>query len=334
MVRGKGPLRGASSRSKRKTKGPDDGLNAAYREMLAEAEAESLSTQTGDEGRPLKRRRVRGQIGPQNGGSSSPSMEHGEVSHIPVEKKSEGQDAASSDRDVHMQTSGIADHPLRQEQVAYKDETSDESDFAWEEVDLAQEADQSLLDPTDGDDEQEDLNLVLNDGGKRNPDLSAPARRKVLTAVEKKLRLELHKVHLLCLLYHVHLRNHWCNDQNVHKILYRRLPKPIVSLLNPDDKLPQFRQDEAFREGLRKASQYFKDAFTVTARGMSRAHWADDPENIPSQPPPSDLELPMQKPDFIECARNLQGSRDVGAQLFCALLRSAGVETRLVCSLQ
>lgn len=30
----------------------------------------------------------------------------------------------------------------------------------------------------------------------------------------------------------------------------------------------------------------------------------------------------------------MNGSRDVGAQLFCALLRAAGVETRLVCSLQ
>ena len=33
-------------------------------------------------------------------------------------------------------------------------------------------------------------------------------------------------------------------------------------------------------------------------------------------------------------AKTLKGSRDLGAQLFCALLRSAGVETRLVCSLQ
>lgn len=30
----------------------------------------------------------------------------------------------------------------------------------------------------------------------------------------------------------------------------------------------------------------------------------------------------------------MQGSRDFGAQLFCALLRSVGVEARLVCSLQ
>ena len=30
----------------------------------------------------------------------------------------------------------------------------------------------------------------------------------------------------------------------------------------------------------------------------------------------------------------LEASRDIGAQLFCALLRSTGVDTRLVCSLQ
>lgn len=49
---------------------------------------------------------------------------------------------------------------------------------------------------------------------------------------------------------------------------------------------------------------------------------------------PRDLELPMQKSDFHAAAISLTASRDVGAQLFCALLRSAGVETRLVCSLQ
>lgn len=42
----------------------------------------------------------------------------------------------------------------------------------------------------------------------------------------------------------------------------------------------------------------------------------------------------MEKADFLEAAKSLRGSRDVGAQLHCALLRSAGVEARLVCSLQ
>lgn len=49
---------------------------------------------------------------------------------------------------------------------------------------------------------------------------------------------------------------------------------------------------------------------------------------------PRDLDLPMQKADFRDAAAKREGSRDVGAQLFCAMLRSAGVDARLACSLQ
>ena len=42
----------------------------------------------------------------------------------------------------------------------------------------------------------------------------------------------------------------------------------------------------------------------------------------------------MQMTDFLQATRDLEGSRDVGAQLFCAMLRGAGVDARLVCSLQ
>lgn len=48
----------------------------------------------------------------------------------------------------------------------------------------------------------------------------------------------------------------------------------------------------------------------------------------------SDTEVMLSKEDFRKQARTLQGSRDFGAQLFCALLRSVAVEARLVCSLQ
>lgn len=42
----------------------------------------------------------------------------------------------------------------------------------------------------------------------------------------------------------------------------------------------------------------------------------------------------MHLADFRDAATKLKASRDVGAQLFCASLRSVGVEARLVCSLQ
>lgn len=47
-----------------------------------------------------------------------------------------------------------------------------------------------------------------------------------------------------------------------------------------------------------------------------------------------DSEPPIELSDFRTAARILKGSRDLGAQLYCALLRSTGLEARLVCSLQ
>lgn len=48
----------------------------------------------------------------------------------------------------------------------------------------------------------------------------------------------------------------------------------------------------------------------------------------------SNAEVMLSRDDFRKQAETLQGSRDFGAQLFCALLRSVAVEARLVCSLQ
>lgn len=50
--------------------------------------------------------------------------------------------------------------------------------------------------------------------------------------------------------------------------------------------------------------------------------------------PPEDIDLPMQKDDFRAATISFRASRDVGAQIFCAMLRSVGVDARLVCSLQ
>src|SRR5216117_2397684 len=49
---------------------------------------------------------------------------------------------------------------------------------------------------------------------------------------------------------------------------------------------------------------------------------------------PDHAETLLSKDDFRKQATLLRGSRDLGAQLFCALLRSVAVDTRLVCSLQ
>ena len=99
------------------------------------------------------------------------------------------------------------------QQIAYNDsDESEDSDFDWEEVDLVQTADQEQVPSS------EDYNLSLMLGGDTKSALpnTNSRKRKPATAAERKLRLEIHKLHVLCLLAHVHLRNHWCNDETVH----------------------------------------------------------------------------------------------------------------------
>ena len=49
---------------------------------------------------------------------------------------------------------------------------------------------------------------------------------------------------------------------------------------------------------------------------------------------PDDADPAFEKSDFRSAAKSLKGSRDLGAQLYCAMLRSAGLDARLACSLQ
>ena len=48
----------------------------------------------------------------------------------------------------------------------------------------------------------------------------------------------------------------------------------------------------------------------------------------------ANAEVISSRDDFLAQTKTMQGSRDFGAQIFCALLRSVAVEARIVCSLQ
>lgn len=75
--------------------------------------------------------------------------------------------------------------------------------------------------------------------------------------------------------------------------------------------------------------------FRITRKGVSKPRWYDmETLKIVLANPPKDGDPPIKTADFLAASISHTGSRDLGAQLFCALLRSAGVTCRLVCSLQ
>jgi xeroderma pigmentosum group C-complementing protein len=203
--------RGRLPRGQPKGHGEDDEIPEVYREMLAEAELRSPDV---SEDRPIKRRKV--------GTQRATTTDVVSVPHKPLPVEDQSQ----------------ANRPI---QTVYDEPTSEESDMEWEEVDLQQAPAQSIqIAPVTGGDD-ESLQITLDDhAGKRRKVIS---RQKPLTAAEKKLRLDIHKVHVLCLLRHVQIRNLWCNDDELqvrkHPLSMSRALFSVCSMLTCNLELSQ-----------------------------------------------------------------------------------------------
>ena len=290
-------------------------LPDVYGEMLAEV-ASSSPTRKSDDGATVKRRRIGGRLVAQN-----------------VDKNASPRHQQSTNTVNEDEFDDLFEEPKPTPQHIEQTETEDsaDTDEYFEDVDLDSNVQQDASSRHETD-EAGGLDLVLSEVNQKAA-RSAQVRRKPITSTEKKLRLEIHKMHLCSLLAHTHLRNHWCNDESVHSVCKKLLTKKTISYLNPNESMSQFQRSRSFMDGLKQASDAFAAEFRITARGMSKPVWADSPETLALLQPPDDIDLPMQKADFLAAAGTLKASRDVGAQLFCAMLRAAGVDARLVCSL-
>ncbi|CAG8892604.1 unnamed protein product [Penicillium egyptiacum] len=295
----------APARQPKRQRQTDGHAPDVYQELLEEAEARDPGQFASD--RPIKKRKA------------------GDMKAIPV--------GLGASEQTH-QGAEANKHSTQPVQTVYDSSTSEESDVDWEDVEL-QKPPQSLLSrqfASQGDDEM--LQITLEQEPERHR--KAVQRRKPLNGAERKARLDVHKCHILCLLGHVQLRNMWCNDEELQEFLKKTLPRKVVALLHPGEDKPHYSRSTTFMDGLNQAGDAFASRFRVTRPGMKRAHWAEDESQLKQKLEAimSNAEVFLSKRDFRTQAKTMEGSRDFGAQLFCALLRSVAVEARLVCSLQ
>ncbi|KAI9885596.1 MAG: rRNA-processing protein bfr2 [Watsoniomyces obsoletus] len=294
-----------SRRRQPKRRGGQDDVPDIYKEMLAEVTA-STPGQSSNTERPIKRRKTA----------------HRAITERTVDTTSRD----SKRKDVEPRT------PTDRPEARLQTEESEESDIDWEEVDLDIN---HASDQENDEDEPENgaMDLVLNEEDTPRKSRAGPTAQ-ALNAEQRRLRLDVHRMHLLCLLTHVGMRNRWCNNRKVQATLKPLLSQRTVSYLNPNPNFSQFQRSRSFMDGLAQASEAWKGRFMKTARGLHRASWRPNHDDVKHLIPHQDYDEPLEKDDFIEIARTCRASRDVGAQLFCALLRAVGVKTRLVCSLQ
>ncbi|KAH8725171.1 hypothetical protein GQ44DRAFT_616879 [Phaeosphaeriaceae sp. PMI808] len=333
-------------RSTRRTKlsQEDEHVPAIFQEMLRD-EQTSKATDIDEDERPLKKRRTAlsqrtsspiphsppTKISPgQSGGLVSPASRV----EVPLQSPSSSH---SNTKSLHVEQTRPRDVVPANGRILQTIVDSDESDGSDEEWEDA------LVDGDDTDTENEvalstpqvtDISITIGGTKVEEKDTKRKVRRRAITSVDKKKRLDIHKVHLLCLLYHVYRRNAWCNDMRVQNTLKKLVPPKTLLSLVPNPDLTQYSASKRFIEGMNELKVMWSKRFKLTAQGMYKPKWADADADVRPFSDFDELDDPMDKDDFRRTAYTLQGSQDVGTQLFCALLRGIGIETRLVCSLQ
>lgn len=169
-----------SDRNQQHGSSEDQRIPQVYREMLAEAEARE--PQLHDDDRTPKRRKMAGRT---------------QILSAQIELP-KAPPSVDNEETTSRQVQTVYDSPSS---------SSEESDMEWEDISLQPAVSEALSDDSS-------IQITLDrpqDREKRKRAL----RRQPITAAEKRLRLDIHKVHLLCLLRHVQIRNRWCNDDEL-----------------------------------------------------------------------------------------------------------------------
>jgi xeroderma pigmentosum group C-complementing protein len=235
-----------------------------YQELLSE----TLPGLSDASERPLKRRKV-GQRA--TGGLAVTALDA--VKFDQNDADDDDDDDVEFEDVLHPAISGSGNSELpKKQQTAYReaDEESDESDVDWEPIHFD-------LNPNN-EEPRGDLELTLTSNN--TPRRPTAPRRKALTNDERSLRLQIHKMHVLCLLAYLERRNDWCNDEEVQKSLRPILSKKTVNFMNPKSDLSQFGQTNSLKRGLAEAADVWREKFKVTERGMRRSLWADNESDL------------------------------------------------------
>lgn len=225
--------------------------------------------------RPLKRRKAR-----RSGVTADDPTVQGGPSPRGEERVAEAQTDGDSDEEgVEFEDVEIPKPTIQTTYMGSEDEESDEDDgIAFEDVDFnVPPPDEKAAGPSEA--KAMELNLTAQRAA-MSPAKGRRPKKKPLTKEEKARRVEVHKTHLLCLLYHSAMRNHWCNDEKVQKCLKALLTQRMVNYLNPSRKLTQFGRTEALKKGLEEVGTMFRTKYQISERGLRRALWAEDGEDL------------------------------------------------------
>ncbi|CAG8551914.1 5862_t:CDS:10 [Paraglomus occultum] len=185
----------------------------------------------------------------------------------------------------------------------------------WEEVDIPKKQNELIIDKA--------IEITFE-----TPKIQIRARG--ITKADRSVRIEIHKTHLLCLLANLRYRNLWCSHELCQSLVYSLLRQDLAYQIEKITKEKSKVSEKHLVPALLKLCSWWKKFFNVTKLGvrswcyteLNNGHPEDASDNVDSMTA------------FCDCLTDRRGSRDTSAQLFTTILRSLGLDARLVCSLQ
>lgn len=266
-----GRKRSASGAPKRVTRAAAASRNAlvpeVVRDLLSEVTAESSTrSQDTSEREPKRRKRPGERPPPRSPPKSTPK----------ATPKSTSRDDDDDDDDEDVEFEDVP-APVIQTITREEDE-DDDDDIEFEDVEIAISGPSSAV-PAGANVKELSLNLTVQKEAMTSR-RAVERRRKAIGREEKERRANIHKTHVLCFLSHVERRNWWCNNTKVQAILKPLLTAKTIGLLNPRPSLNQFGKTESLKTGIKEASDAFRAKFRITERGLRRALWPEDEEQL------------------------------------------------------
>lgn len=241
---------------------------------------------------------------------------------LPVKPESDSEDSDEfEDVDLSQSARETPDSPN-----LLNENESDNSDAFEDLEDVDLDAVFAEEQPKEG---SETLTFTISSG---KEDEKPASKRSKFVPISKEERLKrkfIHQLYLMAMISHGVVRNRWCNDYETLKIL-RKLVDPKIATLFAQEKsnVLDYVKSRRLVEGTRRLVQFYGEQFKSSFQGLVRKDWS----NLLQKQEHTVKNVNLAK--FRNLITSFRGSRDTGAQGFVALLRSLGVNARLVFSLQ
>lgn len=227
---------------------------------------------------------------------------------------------------------------LKKRKITLNQSSSDsQSDFSdWEDV------------PLTSSEIPESFNISINSN--YAPDVDESRKRKLKEAIRnKKRRTSIHSMGMISYSLHAYQRNRWLNSKTLLKRLKKLLPDSLLNgrfkkykrsmksfLKTPSDEALKNAAYSNFMYIIKYLIKWFRLNYKLDSNGLRILGYL--PRREKSTVDKNDYFPNTSSPinslqDFLSISKKFRHNRDTGAQIFTALLRSLGFQSRLVFSL-